>query len=963
MRFFSCLILVILVVASAHADTEIPKWQSLLDEAARLEKSRDYPKALEVAEAALKEAQTEHGDVHKSVAMVMHRIATIHWYLGLPDTEELFLRTLDAWNALPDPEPIEMAKTLSNLGGYYRSQLRQYAAERYLLEALALKRDHLPPKDRSTAITLQLLTSLYRDMGDYARAEEYQQAALDLRCDPETADANLCAGSLIETGLLYAHLKRLEDAEKFLEEARRFSEEKGLVTMWLSATTNLSWLSLAVDVERTKSLCNQALSVLDTIPNPVPDHRIALLLNLGAAYRAGGHAAEALVYHVRCDSLARMRYGDDVYGPYRLSSLQQMAADQMKLKNFESADSLYQLLLRQRDSQFGELHFESGYALEGLVELCLHTGQHERGAVYAQRMFLIWDRDLANAMLVLGEMDALSKASRRATAAGCFYSFYFRDPGPRSELVRSAADMALASKGRISDEVFSREANKKLLQDPTVESLAGSLKETKLALSDLYVRGPRDMPPAKYKARVDSLHRAAEELETSLARRSARLAGRVSAAQVDAPAVAACLPAKSALVEYLKTTMYEASGDTLRENPHYVAVLLERDTPPRVYDLGPAGKIDSLVAAYREHLLKVSELGHPPLEAHAREYAGIARRLYTAALGPLEARIRKSDMILFAPDGTLNLVSFAGLSDDRGKYVIEEHAVAYLSAGRDLLRLKHEMPDGKGAVAIGDPDFDASVELRRTQSEGITVASAVAGGSSLRSVRSACPNIWSEVVSALPGTREEVDRVAAAWQGIPISPARRFVGAGATEDNFKRFAPRSRMVHIATHGFFREKGCERAIGGDEGGLDENPLLRSGFFLAGANLHGAGADSAGCEDGIVTASEVSEMDFAGTRIVVLSACETALGDVQEAEGTYGLRRAFQMAGARSVVSALWPVSDETSATMMGEIYSRSRAPLIERIREIELDQIGELRKNGLSDHPQNWAAYIVTGDWK
>jgi hypothetical protein len=137
--------------------------------------------------------------------------------------------------------------------------------------------------------------------------------------------------------------------------------------------------------------------------------------------------------------------------------------------------------------------------------------------------------------------------------------------------------------------------------------------------------------------------------------------------------------------------------------------------------------------------------------------------------------------------------------------------------------------------------------------------------------------------------------------------------------------------------------CEGSAAGVQPGVsyfDENPLLLSGLFFAGANLHGEGSDDAGAEDGILTAYEVSALDLEGTELVVLSACETGLGEVAEGEGVYGLRLAFQMAGARTVVSALWPVSDEATAVMMGQLYGRSDEVLPEAMRRVQLKKLAK-----------------------
>jgi CHAT domain-containing protein len=106
-----------------------------------------------------------------------------------------------------------------------------------------------------------------------------------------------------------------------------------------------------------------------------------------------------------------------------------------------------------------------------------------------------------------------------------------------------------------------------------------------------------------------------------------------------------------------------------------------------------------------------------------------------------------------------------------------------------------------------------------------------------------------------------------------------------------------------------------------------------------------------------------MDLSGTQLVVLSACETGLGRLYQGEGVYGLRRAFQIAGARTVISTLWPIADELTAPMLPPIYRLSHDPLPNRLRTTQLDWIATLRQNGLSDHPYSWGAFIAQGDWR
>lgn len=138
---------------------------------------------------------------------------------------------------------------------------------------------------------------------------------------------------------------------------------------------------------------------------------------------------------------------------------------------------------------------------------------------------------------------------------------------------------------------------------------------------------------------------------------------------------------------------------------------------------------------------------------------------------------------------------------------------------------------------------------------------------------------------------------------------------------------------------------------------------SGLLLAGANLHGKDADIHGAEDGILTALEVTAMDLRGVDLVILSACETGLGEIKKSEGVYGLRRGFQLAGARTVVSSLWQIPDAETKSFMKDLYAQNSKTYPELLQEAALRRIKELRLRGKPTHPYTWGGFIATGDWR
>jgi CHAT domain-containing protein len=186
-------------------------------------------------------------------------------------------------------------------------------------------------------------------------------------------------------------------------------------------------------------------------------------------------------------------------------------------------------------------------------------------------------------------------------------------------------------------------------------------------------------------------------------------------------------------------------------------------------------------------------------------------------------------------------------------------------------------------------------------------------------------------------------------------------GAQASESALKGVAA-PRLLHIATHGFFltdaepavrsNPAGATRGTGASSG--IQNPLLRSGLALAGANRRGEG------DNGILTGLEASSLNLWGTKLAVLSACDTGVGEVRNGEGVYGLRRAFVLAGAESLIMSLWPASDYATRRLMADYYKNLKAGMGrgQALREVQL----QLLKRNPQLHPFYWGNFIQSGEW-
>jgi CHAT domain-containing protein len=398
------------------------------------------------------------------------------------------------------------------------------------------------------------------------------------------------------------------------------------------------------------------------------------------------------------------------------------------------------------------------------------------------------------------------------------------------------------------------------------------------------------------------------------------------------------LPANAALVEIAAYRPFDPKAIKHSERfgeARYAAYVLKPKGPPAFVELGEAARIDRAVEALREALRdpKRQDVGQP------------ARAVGQMVMEPIRALLGKTRRVLLSPDGSLNLVPFVALVDRRNHYLVKHYEFSYLTSGRDLLRLQIHAPSRQGPLVVADPDFGEIVR---------SAEAAATGGSDLS----------RSDFTPLPGTAEEARELKA------ILPQATVLTKGQATEAALKQANGPSILHVATHGFFlndvpagpRASAASRAqrlfvqqaTPGQMARL-ENPLLRSGLGLAGANLR-----KGGDEDGILTAFEAAGLNLWGTKLAVLSACDTGVGEVKTGDGVYGLRRALVLAGAESQVMSLWPVSDQGTRELMTEYYKALQAGKGrgEAMRRVQL----RLLKNDRRRHPYYWASFISSGEW-
>ena len=512
-----------------------------------------------------------------------------------------------------------------------------------------------------------------------------------------------------------------------------------------------------------------------------------------------------------------------------------------------------------------------------------------------------------------------------------------------------------------------RQAQTLAAQEPAVAEKMRTLRAAQQMLADLQAQAAQHKTPdAVLLTQIAAADAEAEKAQAALNQALSQqhpLAGQT----VTFAALRDRLPAGSALVEFVRVRPYDLKGVTLSPEQRwlparYAALVVTPDSAsPRRIDLGPAAPIEDAIRQVRGHLetgargIVTAHFPQPDTDEAETAYRADALLLTQKVFAPLTAALGGAKSLYLAPDGELNRIPFEALTADGTAYLIETYRLSYLSSGKDLLR--PAAPVGKGTFLFTFPDYDMPADERtlvahtELQKLGVDAPPAFHGAHLMLENAANWP--------ALPGTRSEGEAARDALTGSAFAPVRLFMGRDALED-VVRAVVSPRILHIATHGFYLP---DTAPAGRAHSA-ENPLLRSGVVLAGANTAGEPDGPNAPEDGWLTAEEAAQMRLSGTELVTLSACETGLGDVSVGEGVYGLRRAFLLAGAQCVLTSLFPVPDSETALLMQGFYSRMQAgsgSKRDALRDTQLALLRQRRESGRNAHPYYWAGFVLVGD--
>gem|GEM_PF-2766995 len=830
---------------------------------------------------------------------------------------------------------IETHRCLTGLGNVTLDRGDLDVAQEWHRKALAIAEKHLPGS-QYVAVSLNNLGRVARTQGDLDEAQMRYEAVLALDQISHTNSFD-SAKTLANLGVVAKRRGDLAMAQRRFEEALAIFEIVDPTSLEVAVSlSNLGTVDqLQGNFTEAQRRFEAALVLQERVARESPEV-VASFTNLGTVARLRGNLTEAQTRFEVARALQERLGPTSLAMAAIMTNLGNVASDQgdlVRAQRWHEAALIIAEKLAPRSDEFAA-------NLSNLwIIAAERNDQAELRVLSAKRLELSSDLLTGQGTSRASDLGPIgTEASNAIKTVGALdspQSFYPWLPTLR------AAGLTLQTRAKISE-----------LAAGTDEEVRKARSAVQIATKQetAWITNPRPKDMDEKAWDDELLDRRAKrqsaelKLATLLKDKDPRLTTDLKIEQAD---VQKAIPEGALLIEYLRVATWDDKAKKPGPNA-YAAFVVPPKGDVRYVRLAPAEEIDKLVEAWQEQMANATPSGAGAMEADLaateKELRKIGRALHDKLIKPLG---KLPANLLIAPDDRLHALPFAALVDGKGKYLIETITLSLVGSGRDLVEKPIAAEPGP-AVVIAGPDFGAEVEAVENANKQAQVIRA--------------PNAKGEW-DPLPSAGPEGEAIAKLLGTEPIT------GTRATEEMLLGLQ-RPRVLHIATHGFFfpptiERKDREEFLMSDLTGrgmrVADNPMLRSGLILAGANKDEE-LRKAGLADGWATALEISLMDLRGTELVVLSACDTARGDTKGAEGVFGLQRALRFAGAQTLVMSLFKVPDAATRALMESFYRAwsPGAPAGTKLTALRAAQLAMLKDKG-TRHPRNWAGFVLMGE--
>ena len=861
------------------------------------------------------------------------------------DAEKLYIQALEINRKLYPPEEYpngheNLATNLELLASQYKS-LRHYSmAEKLYLEALEMRQKLYPPEEypnghTDLARSLNSLAGLFESQGRYPEAEKLYLEALEMRRklfpSEEYPNGHTdLARSLNNLAVLYKSQGRYPEAEKLFVEA----------------------------LEMTRKLFPS-----EEYPNGHTD-LAGSINNLAVLYESHGRYPEAEKLNLEALEMYRKLFPTEEYpnGHTDLAGcLNNLAGLYKSQGRYPEAEKLYLEALEMYRKLFPSEEYPNGHidlatSLNNLAGLYESQGRYPEAEKLLLENNAILKQIFITNSLTMSEKEKEQFWGLHEYKFKSFYSFVLKRIKGNPSITEQALNNTLFTKAMLLNST--KKVKQRIINsgDKQLIEKYNSWIALREKLAKLYNLSYYELQQQKINR--DSIEKIANSLEKELSEKSESFANSYSKQQYTFQDIKSELKENETAVEIVRFNYYD---NRWTDTVYYMALIVSEDTKdhPKMVLIENGNEIENeLFERYKTDVASSKGL--------YSDYKKTLKEIYTKIWKPIKDALPPStETIYLSLDGIYNKINLNSLiNPETGNYLLTENDIRIVTSTRDIAENKNEQitnTRGRTAALFGFPKYDLdsaryneiATNYQRDMEEYVY-------GSTLDSIRA---GQWDQ----LPGTKIEVEIVDSLLK-TQNWLTKKYIGEEALEEAVKSLNS-PRILHIATHGFFlsteeiERRYEENRLAAKMFGVEthiayKDPLLRSGLLLAGAKsgMENDRLLSTHRDNGILTAKEVMNLDLDNTELVVLSACETGLGDIRNGEGVYGLQRAFRVAGAKSLINSLWKVPDKETQELMMKFYSYW---LIDGKSKTEAFKQAQIEMSSL--HPFFWAAFVLVGE--
>lgn len=870
----------------------------------------------------------------------------------------------------------EEAMSLRFQGDYNEIEGEFSKAEKNYLNALETLEESGYYPSLEYVYIMNALGLLYTNQSRYPVAEEIYLESLSI-LDRLDADADSYAGVQFNLAQVYYELGRYNEALEIYENVLEADKESFGEESFYVATTSLAIGQIYMELKRY-NLALENFTTAKEIFEAIGEENsaeygrtIAGLLRYHTAvdnYREASEYAELLV------TIFKKLRGDD-HWEYA-QNLSNAAKTYMRLGNLEKAGGYLQNSIEIREKQLGKSHPYYALSTKQLAVYHWKMNNLDEAQEYYQKTFENYFTQINNYFPILSEEEKSKFYYNRLKPAFEQYnSFIVENKSDDKALVGEMYNYQLATKGLI---LYATNKVRESIINSNDSSLIARYEKwiaQKEQLAQLF--SATDIPLEVRNKKIDSLNDISNNLEKELSLASSAFASTFAKQEYTWKDVQKKLKPGEAAVEMIRFRDFSPdSAGVFTDEVYYAALIVRHDTED----------YPELVLMRNGKLMETRYLSN---YRNAIKYKIDEDYSYRLFWRPIANQLEGIKKVYFSPDGVFNQISIYTLRNpETGNFTLDEIEIQLLTNTKDLVAFASTSTNpGAKSYLFGYPNYnlgkidddqnngentgtEEAAEDRGMSRGGVRgargergdadLASLSRGGSIPRGLRGNLLRYMqsNQLLALLPGTKKEVTLIDSLYQRKNESVVT-YLSNNALEDSLKQVQS-PKTLHIATHGFFLESTSEE---NDDFQMDEyveNPLLRSGLILAGANSFirdGEISDKMDFnDDGILTAYEAMNLDLDNTALVVLSACETGLGEVKNGEGVFGLQRAFQVAGAESIIMSMWSVDDAATQELMTTFYDEWLGGKTKQ----EAFIVAQKKLKAKWKSPYFWGAFVMIG---